>query len=293
MSKLTDLNTLVRKNKSSKGSWKLDSRHRLTYQSEDFEDGKKKKSYAFETSLVAAEAGALVVSVTQKQDDNTTITSLAQLKGTWQASVQNQLEFIAQGQSKNKAVTFTGSWKVGDCNEIIYEFRDRPKSKLQTLTFKGYWQLTEKKRLSYLVEGDSDSAFRFRGAFQTSSISAKKGEIRYQLGAELGSKQKTLKRKKFRSGIVTLFGKWKLSDKLGLSFEMEYENEIKELRFGCEYSLTPNLEISANLISPEGKSLGIEVVFTKDFAKIDAQAFIRLRKALSENAIEAGITILW
>lgn len=244
--------------------------------------------YEFETSLIDAKAGALIVSFAQKQEDGSVVTSLAQLKGKWQANAKNEIQFLVEGQSgKKKALTFTGSWSIGENNEIIYEYGSR--QNLQTLTFKGYWDILDGKRLTYLIEGNSKSAFRFRGAFQTQSILAKEGELRYQIGVEAGRK---LRRKSFVKTIV-LFGKWKLSDKFGLSFEIEYENGAREIRFGAEYSLSPASEITAGLISPEGKPLGIEVVFTQTFPKTQAQAFLKLRKSLQENAIEGGIVIPW
>lgn len=291
MPKINDLNELIREKGIAKGSWKLDSHHNLRYQSQD-----NKEEYVYEASLVAAEAGALVVSVVQKQEGGSVVTSLAKLNGTWQANKKNQFEFEIEGQKgKNDKLSFTGDWKIGKNNEIVYEYQTRKatktkKSEIQTLTFKGFWDLSRDKRLTYLIEGDTDSAFRFRGAFQTPSILAKKGEIRYQLGAEVSGKLKS-KQKKATNQTITLFGKWKLSDKFGLSFEIEYEDAIHEIRFGAEYSLTPDLQIAAKLTHPEAGPLGVELILTKDFGA--AQSFLRLRRALQENAIEAGITIPW
>ena len=47
------------------------------------------------------------------------------------------------------------------------------------------------------------------------------------------------------------------------------------------------------LISASADPLGVEVVLTKDFLEGNAQAFVRLKKTLQENAVEAGITIPW
>jgi hypothetical protein len=294
------LNDLERKGKRIKGRWKLDDRHRLTYESEDSKlEGKRTEEYELETSLVAAESEALVVSVTQKQENGNVVTSLARLTGTWRANEKNELEFEVERQSgKNDALTFTGSWKVGKNHEIIYGYRVRSgkkSSKLQTLTFKGYWDLTEKSRLTYLIEGDTESAFRFRGTFQTPGILAKEGELRYQLGVEVEGKLRTTAKSRAGSRkTITLFGKWKLSTTLELSFEIEYAGgEKREIRFGAEYALTKDLRVAAKLIDKSGDPLGIEVILTKDFLKTHAQAFVRLRKTLRESAVEAGVSIPW
>jgi len=75
---------------------------------------------------------------------------------------------------------------------------------------------------------------------------------------------------------------------------MEYEDGRKRtLKFGAEFALTPDLTVAAKLINKEGDPIGIELVLTKDFLESHAQAFVRLKKTLQENAIEAGITIPW
>ncbi|MGH7890519.1 MAG: hypothetical protein ACRENF_08220, partial [Thermodesulfobacteriota bacterium] len=134
--------------------------------------------------------------------------------------------------------------------------------------------------------GDSNSAFRFRGAFQTKSIIAKKGEIRYQAGVEIGGKQKIQ--------TIALFGKWKLSRSLELAFEIEYEDgQRKAITFGGEYHLDGGRQIIVNLKSKEGDPLGIEVILTKDIFGKDGQAFLRLAKSLEESRVEAGVNFRW
>lgn len=287
MPKLKSLNERLRQNgRSIKGRWELDSRHRLSYRSEEGEE-----EFEFQASLVAAEPDALVVSITEKQEGGRVVTGLAKLTGAWRANEKNQIEFEVERQSgKNNVLTFRGAWKAGDANEIIYTYqRKHLKGKvktLETLTFKGWWDISEKNRLVYTLEGASDSAFRFRGAFQTTSILAEKGEIRYQFGLEAAGK------KKLRT--VTLFGKWKLSDRLELEFEMEYADGRKhEIRFGAEFAVTKDFTVSARLMNKENNPLGVEVVLSKEFLDGQAQAFLRLRKTLEESALEAGVAIPW
>ena len=287
MPEIITLNELRRKSRQVKGEWRLDDRHRLNYKSED-----EGEEFELETSFVAAEPEALVFSITEKQENGKTVTGLAKLQGAWRANDQNQIEFEVTRQSgKNDVLTFTGRWKVGANHEIIYSYRTRPlktrNSKLQALVFKGWWDITEKNRLTYLLEGESDSAFRFRGTFQTPSILAKKGELHYQLGVEAEGKQE-----KFQT--ITLFGKWKLSNALELSFEIEYpQGERREIRFGAEYALTRDFTVAAKLMNKEGDPLGVEVILTREFLEGHAQAFVRLKKSLAESAVEAGITIPW
>jgi hypothetical protein len=132
------------------------------------------------------------------------------------------------------------------------------------------------------LSGSSDSAFRFRGSFQTQSIYAKDGEIRYQAGFEARSKRK--------DKAIVLFGKWKVSHDLKLSFEITYGNgRKKSINFGGEYAIDDRLQVLVELTTYGGKKVGLEVVFTKDLLLEEGQAFLRLRKTFEESRIEAGL----
>jgi hypothetical protein len=48
-----------------------------------------------------------------------------------------------------------------------------------------------------------------------------------------------------------------------------------------------------SLKSQDGKPLGVEVLFTKDFFGKDGQAFIRFQKSIEESRIEVGGRIKW
>ncbi len=267
------------------GRWTLGPHHELRYQSEDLNE-----EFNIKGSLIAAEPEALVFAVTERQEDQNIVTSIHKLAGTWRANAKNQLVFEVEKESgRNDVLTFKGEWEIGKRNQIVYTYEQtdlKTKKKInRELVFQGYWELSEKNRLTYLFAGDSSSAFRFRGAFQTASILAKKGEIRYQIGAEVRGRHK-LK-------TLALFGKWKFSRSLGLLFEIEGSERKNTLIFGGEFRLREDETITVNLKSQTGKPLGVELVFTKDFFGGDGQAFIRLAKSVDESRIEAGVNIKW
>lgn len=293
MAKLRTLNDL--KSKGANGKWQLDDHHILKYSSEEPELGdkrSKKEQVELEASLIAVEENSLIVSITEKQENGRIVTSLAQLTGVWRANEKNQLEFEVERQSdKNDVLTFKGSWTLNKNYELIYSYRrkslKRKQFVVETLTFKGFWTISERNKLTYLMEGSSGTNFRFRGAFQTPSILAKKGEIRYQLGLETAGE-------KGRCRTLVFFGKWKLSNQLELEFELECEDGKKRaLKFGAEFQLTDSLSVTAQLKTQCGDALGVEVILNKEFFQGKAQGFVRLRKSLEESAVEAGIAIPW
>jgi len=377
--KLSDLQRDV---ETFSGSWELSPEHELVYkerrrqtmdhrlQTAATENPPAEKQASFKASIVSAEPDALVVSVTVQEDEKRITTGLVKLSGKWELDSKNRITFsVKRGLDRYDKLTFQGAWEINDNFQVTYAFstqqvlegkgkkRRRVTKVLQELVFEGEWDISDKHCLTYLIGVDSESSFRFRGTFETSSILAKKGEIRYQAvptpinwsEAEIGAALATIKKKKTKAsaGIeyktsrgvkkrltqtITFFGKWKLSDDLALSFELERadgrRSEIKvvpilsncsEAEIGATLTtvrkkkikvsvgadmnlkklqgsgirrLLPD-EISVDLTSKEGDPLGVEVVLTKDLFDGNARTFIRFRESLKETAVEAGVRIPW
>lgn len=284
--KLTNLNQLIEENQRLKGRWELSPNHELRYKSRDLDE-----EIAFRGSLLAAEPDALVVSYAQSQSDQKVVRRLAGLAGAWRLDPKNRIVFeVEKEDGKKDTLTFQGTWQVGKSNELIYRYIQqdlKTRRKLtRELTFKGFWDISDKNRLAYWLGAGSNGVFRFRGAFQTGSILAKKGEIRYQAGVEVNGRHKIQD--------IILFGKWKLSRNLDLSFEIEYEDGKKKvITFGGEYALDGNHRVMVNLKNQDRRPLGLELILTKDFFNKDGEAFLRLLKSLKESRIEAGLKFQW
>lgn len=314
--RFTKFSTLQNEAQSLKGKWKLSSGHELTYR----ERGQKKAA-SIKGTLVKAEPGALVVAVTVKEDEKRSSTGLVKLTGKWQLDSKNRITFfvkkpftISEGGKKRTSwdkLTFQGMWEVDKNNEIVYFYetqevlkgRGKARRKVRKtkhkLTFRGKWEISKKNSLAYTLAVDSESVFRVRGTFQTHNIHAKRKEIRYQIGIEYKAAHGRLKRVK---QTIKLFGKWKVSRSLALSFKIQHSGNRKSvLRFGAQFELAKfkkNIpafpdKVVVNLVSRTGRPLGIELILTKDFFKGDAQGFLRFRKSFKETAVEAGLTVAW
>lgn len=280
--RLTKFNDLIEGGDTVEGDWQLTPDHEVRYKKKA-----KEEEVRFKGSIVAFEPGALLISVTEKQEDQRVTTRIVKLTGTWKTDSQNRIQFDVERQrGKNNRLCFTGSWAVGDNHEIVYSYTEKGRTRLQSITISGYWDVSEKNRLTYYVGADTSQAFRFRGAFQTQSIFAKENELRYQFGVEVDGKR-TLK-------TITLFGKWKMSRKLGLSFEIEYAGGRKRaIEFGAEYHLDKNHGLVAAVRSTDDDPLGVEVIFTRDFVQSEGQAFLRLYRSIEESRAEAGARFRW
>lgn len=124
---------------ASKGRWRFGPHHDVQYVSDDLNE-----EITFQGALVAAEPGALLLSVTKKQADQKVITSIVKLTGAWKLNPKNQITFEIQKESGRKDVlVFEAGWKVNDRHEIIYSWETqrlkRKTKETRELVFKGHY----------------------------------------------------------------------------------------------------------------------------------------------------------
>ena len=282
MVRLNRWNHLVRGRTVEEGIWRLTPDHELQYRRLDAE-----RKILLAGPLVQAEPLALSFRVEQESLGEDVVGRQFSLRGCWAADSENRLTFqVDRGQGRRDFLTLEGGWEVGPGQEILYRLEERGSQRVRLLRFQGYWDLDDRKRLVYLLERSSDSGFRFSGAFQTHSVLPKRGELRYQLGAEVQGRR--------RGPAVTLFGKWKLSDRWGIRFEVPYsQGRVRGIDFGASYSINAQDQVTCQLRTRQGKPLGVEVVFTREFLKGQGEAFLRLRKSLEDTAVEGGLRLRW
>jgi len=284
--RLDRLNRLIRGRETIQGVWEAAPGHRLRYRRQGAE-----QEVLLEGDLVSAEANRLTFRLDEQSRDEDVRLRRMSLRGRWQADERNRLTFLAErGQGRQEMLALEGGWEVDERNELVYRFeRTQLKTKareLHRIRFDGYWEIGPDRRLTYVLDADSDSAFRFRGAFQTATVLQRRGSLRYQVGVEVWGRS--------RPQTVTLFGKWKLSRDLSLDFEIPYSGRFRRaLSFGAEYSWDNRTTVSARLTTPDGGPLGLEVALHRDFLKGQGEAFVRLRRSLEETAAEAGVRVRW
>lgn len=285
--RLNRWNQLIRGRQVIDGVWRLTPRHELQYQ----QTGNRNEVMV---SGPITQAGALGLSfrVAETSVDEDVVDREMTLRGIWQADDRNRLKFLAERQDGSRGrLTLQGAWEIGPRQEILYRWQAEAadggrRSVSRLIRFLGYWDVGEDKRLVYHLEESSDSGFRFMGAFQTPSVLPKRGELRYQLGVEAEGRR--------LDWTITLFGKWKVSDRWGLSFEMPYrEGRPHSIDFGVSYHLDRLGNIACQLRTRQGKSLGLELTLTREFQKGQGEAFLRLRRSIEESAVEGGVRFQW
>jgi len=284
--KINDFNQMIRGGRVIDGNWSIDSAHRIRYKARD-----KKETFDFRATVLDAGPNALVLQVTEVQSDQTIVSSVLRLNGIWLLDPKNRIVFdVRKRHGLNDVLTFRGRWKVNDRHEVVYAWRRtqlKTKRKIEKeLTFQGHWELSPRNVLTYSIKGSSNSLFRFRGAFQTKSLNAKKGQIRYQAGVEVEGRRRTQ--------AIVLFGKWKLSHDWALAFEIEYRDGRKHaIVFEAKYRVDGRNRLSARLKNVSGSDTGLELVFTHEFMKDAGEIFLRLCRSLAEKRVEAGAVLNW
>ncbi len=269
------------------GIWRLTRGHELQYRRRG-----GREEVVVSGPLVSAGPSGIAVRVEASSLDGERVGETLELRGRWQADDRNRLAFLAHRRAgEADLLRLEGAWELDSRHQLLYRFdREDPgkrRREARLLRFAGRWDIGEDRQLTYVLDRSSDSSFRFRGAFQTASILAKEGAIRYQLGAELDGGRR-------RARTLTLFGKWKFSRRLGLSFEVPYAGgRVRGIDFGAELAVGPDGSLACRLLTRRGKPLGVELLFTRQFFRGDGELFARLRRSAEETAVEGGVRVRW
>ncbi len=273
------------------GTWEIDKNHDLIFHVDETFSPRLGRQIAFQGEFLKAEAGELDFTYQVRTNDGKLQLRTLRFFGKWEADSNNRLTLtLTHSQGTTRALTFNGAWKINKRHEIVYSYRKqqlKTKTKItKQLMFRGQWDFASNRSVSYVLEGDSDQAFRFRLAFATPIILAKQNEIRFQIGIELSGEPAPTVRN------IILFGKWKLKHDLSLAFEVEYRDQVwHEIRFQAQYRLTPRTEIEAELFAKNQDDMGVSLTLSRSFLSDDGEAFLTLKKSLQEGSFEAGASV--
>ena len=273
-----------------KGEWSLTDDHdlRLTL------DGQGRQTFGdritLQGEILDVDKGSLLFAVTTTAKDDTRSTYLLKLAGTWKADKNNRLSFyVKKEESRHDILSFNGIWEIDKNHQIVYQYEKarliRKKRELHTLIFKGYWDIKDKARISYLLGKGTDSSFDFR----TSVGIFREKYIRYELGIGLTGRIAPVRR------TVTLFGRWRPKKDIGLIFEIDNEgSRTKRITFGAQAQLTQKDMIEFKLKADEGdKDIGASLELSHKILKGGGEAFLRLLKSNKESAVYTGAGLRW
>ncbi|MGB2706235.1 MAG: hypothetical protein WBC74_05225 [Candidatus Omnitrophota bacterium] len=272
-----------------KGKWSLTKNHdlRLTLDKwgrETFGD-----KLTLKGDMIDVNKNSILFAVTTRTKEGTQATYILRLGGAWQADEYNRITFrVTREKGKYDILTFDGIWEINKDHQIIYRYEKarliRKLKKIHTLTLKGYWDIKDKARVSYVIDKNTNSSFNFRtglGLFR-------ENYIKYEVGIVLSHRPKPVRR------IVTLFGRWKIRKKMDLIFEVKYEKgKIRAIVFGAEARLTDKDTVLFRLRNDKGKDISANLKLSRRILKGEGQAFVRALKSKRESAVCAGAAFKW
>ena len=275
------------------GKWALTPEHDLSIRLSGRDSSKIGKNLILRGEIVKTTGSSLSFRVRHSDTISGLRSKTVELKGVWSQDANNRITFkVSKAKGRYDVLRFQGAWKVNKRNELVYNYvktdlKRRTKEE-KTLIFKGFWEV-KKKRLVYRFEGFPRSYFAFKVALQTPSLRASSGTIKYQVGIRYYVGKVFRERRQ----VVTLFGTWKISKELEVSFEVAYSGRNKRsLIFTAEKVFREGSSLWVSLKDEEGKKLGIEVVFTKRFLE-DAELFISLSHDAYESKVLGGVKLIF
>lgn len=268
-----------------KGNWSLNNEHNLVLALDKENNLVSGDRITLEGEIIDAKANELAFCLRSRDVNGQSHLSLLKLSGKWQADKYNRLSFLIQRERGGPdCLTFTSSWEINKRNELIYSYTKsylKKKEKIsRSITFKGYWDIREKLRLSYVLSKELDSGFEF----QVSAGKPAPRGMEYSLGIGVAPQNKRIK----------LIGSWKVNPRLGLIFEMPYEEgRIRALVFGADCRLAQGTDLEFKLRNNLNKDLGVSLRLSKSVLGDSGKAFVEAVKERGNLSIFAGIGIRW
>lgn len=273
-----------------RGSWQLNKNYDLGLILDKTKRQVQDDILVIKGNIISVDKDVLAFEVKSYDTDGLLHVRILKLSITWLTDETNRLSFIVNKKPPD-ILTLQGEWQVDDNQQITYAYEKidlKRRTRIsQELTFEGFWRITSGDRLTYILKRNSDSKFDFRAQMESPNINPEKGVIKYRLGIGVRKTRST------RNKVISLYGVWKFSRRLGLSFQMEYgSGRISKTEFIAVVTPTKKDELIFTLHNKIGELLGMSVIFTRRFLKaLDAQTFLRLKKFVDESRVEAAVRI--
>lgn len=272
------------------GSWRLNKNYDLELVLDKSKNQFQGDILSAKGEIISTDSDRLAFEVKTYDHNGLLHIQILQLSVIWLADDKNRICFVIKKRSPD-IFTLEGNWRINKNQQITYTYektRLKRKTKIaRTITFEGLWQINDSNKLTYILRHSLDSRFDFRAQIESPNIYSQEGLIKYRLGS--GIREAGRLRKK----TVYIYGEWKFSRKLGLSFQVDYGNNgVSLIEFGADVALGKKDELSFVLKNKEGEPLGLNVIFKHKFLKtFDAEALLRLRVSSGRQEAEAGVRI--
>ncbi|MGD9014839.1 MAG: hypothetical protein PVI33_02295 [Candidatus Omnitrophota bacterium] len=270
-----------------RGKWSLTQNHDLRFTLDKWRRQTFGDKLTLQGDIIDVKRNSLLFALATRSKQGTQSLYSLKLEGSWQADQKNRIFFrLKRGKDKYDILTLDGIWQLDKNYQLIYKYEKvrlkTRKKRIHTLGFKGFWDIKNKSRISYVIDKNSNSVFNF----QTKLGVFKDRYIKYELG--IGLKHQPIRR------TIKLFGRWRIKQGVGLVFEVRYNNRtVQALVFGAEARLTPKNTVLFKLRNERNRRIGAQFKLSHKILKGDGEAFLRLLKSRQDSAILVGAGWGW
>ncbi len=267
------------------GNWSMGKDRNLIFTIDKWSQGCYSNRLIIKADLLSADSGMVsFAAATRDSDGGRKIYTLA-FEGLWRVDKYNNLAFRVEHESGASGdLVFQGGWQVGGNNEIVYTYAKRRLKRgdkiEHSITLKGYWDISNKHRIIYVLDKKTGSVLEFRVSFAKPLARGLKYEI--GIGAKPGRRE------------LTIFGSWRVDERLGLVFEMPCEEgRVRAVVFGADIKLGRGALLQARLRNEMGKDLGVDLKLSKKLFGNNGEAYIEALKSGRDVSIVAGAGFRW
>ncbi len=269
------------------GSWSLDKDRDVVF-TLDRHAGSKT---VLKGKLVKADAHHVYFSLAAHDKEGRASLYMLRLQGTWKADKDSRLIFYVQreGDTRDELI-FGASWEINKNNQIVYRYTtsagSAKRKMTKMLTLEGYWDLSSRHRISYILDARGRSRFDFSPVSGASVSIAGKTGLCYELGTRIAHSPRTKK-------TITLFGSFKPAEGASVFFEVPYGARVRRsVRFGATVTSRTRTTVALALKNTRGEPLGIEVSFVKR-PSAGKEIFLHFERSAKERLAEIGARVKW
>lgn len=266
------------------GNWSIDKGHNLVFTLDKWNEGCYGNKLTIKGGVIFAGDSSVSFSVATRDSGGKRKIYVLTLEGGWRVNKDNEIFFRAEKERGiSDELYFECGWAAKN-NEITFSYTRRDpatrRKAAHIFTIKGYWQISEKNRLIYVLNKRTGSELEFR----TSFAETMPGGIRYEIGIGARPSKKT----------IEIFGRWNINDSMGIVFEIPYEDgKIRNIVFGAVVRLRGSTTVELRLKNNAGKDLEIFGKLSRKIFDGQGEAFTEALLSGSEISAIAGVGFRW
>lgn len=192
------------------GDYSLDRKGNLVFTMNKWNNQCAGNRLGLKTGIIDANDNRLIFMVDSKVSKGKKKGYILKLYGRWYADKNNRIGFkVKREPGAFDELIFFDSWRLNDNNEIEYDVK-KDKS---VIRLKGSWKVTDKHRISYVLNREIKSGFDFMVSL--GNVRSGKNKLHAKFEVEI----KTSKKRKIRREII-FSGGYKMSKKRNISLEI-------------------------------------------------------------------------